>query len=424
MTQYVDIAIIGAGIAGLGASQAAQKADRQHMIFESRQAAGGLLDCFYVKNFRFDQAVHLSFAKEHEVRKIFDQTEYYTHPSESYNFDDGLWLKHPVQNNLYPLPPMLKTELVKSYFERGKLSNQNYDSWLRSQYGNLIAERYPLKYTKKYWDTDARELSTNWIGQRVRQSDPSELLYGAFTNDTPNTYYTSEMRYPKIGGFRAFLDPIVKEANILYNAKIASIDPHKKEVLVSSGETVAFNTLVSSIPLPEIVKLTKGVPEKVVEAAKSLAATSIDLISVGIKGQHINDLWFYIYDEDILASRAYSPSVKSPDNVPKGFSSLQFEVYSRGQTSKYTQEELITNTRYALEKMKICDVEDIEFIDHRRIKYGNVIFDNGMEYNRNIIHHYYEGLSIHNIGRFGEWDYLWSHQSFMSGLQVFENDSL
>ena len=424
MKKYVDIAIIGAGIAGLGASQAARKSNRQHRIFETRNAAGGLLDCFYVQNFRFDHAVHLSFAKENQVRKIFDQTEYYTHPSDSYNYDDGLWLKHPVQNNLYPLPPMLKTELINSYFERGKLSDENYDSWLRSQYGNLIAERYPLKYTRKYWDTDASDLSTNWIGQRVRRSDPVEVLFGAFTDDTPNTYYTSEMRYPKIGGFRAFLDPLVKEANISYNSKITNIDPEKKELVVSNKETIAYNMLVSSIPLPEIVKLTKSIPENVLTASRALAATSIDLLSVGIKGERVSDLWFYIYDEDILASRAYSPSVKSSDNVPEGYSSLQFEVYSRGQNSNYTKDELIKNTQYALQKMKICDIEDIIFIDHRRIKYGNVIFDKGMEEHRDIIHRYYRNLSICNIGRFGEWDYLWSHQSFMSGLGILGNDSL
>ena len=51
-------------------------------------------------------------------------------------------------------------------------------------------------------------------------------------------------------------------------------------------------------------------------------------ISVGLKTKNIPPyLWWYIYDEDILPARVYSPSLKSPDNVPEGCSSLQMEVY-------------------------------------------------------------------------------------------------
>ena len=45
-------------------------------------------------------------------------------------------------------------------------------------------------------------------------------------------------------------------------------------------------------------------------------------------------LWFYIYDEDILPARAYSSSLKSPNNVPFGKSSLQFETYISKQKPK------------------------------------------------------------------------------------------
>jgi len=55
------------------------------------------------------------------------------------------------------------------------------------------------------------------------------------------------------------------------------------------------------------------------------------------------------------------------------------------------------------------------FTDVRHLKYGNVVFFNGMEEKRDYIKDYYQKLNIHLIGRFGEWDYLWSNQSFMSG---------
>ena len=83
MTDKVDVMILGAGIAGLGAALKSQEQDRDAVIFEARGSAGGLLDNFEIQGFRFDNAVHLSFATEPEVRKIFDKTDYHTHPAEA-----------------------------------------------------------------------------------------------------------------------------------------------------------------------------------------------------------------------------------------------------------------------------------------------------------------------------------------------------
>ena len=80
--ETIDIVILGAGIAGLGAALRARELNRQAVVFEARDRAGGLLDNFTVDGFRFDHAVHLSFANEPEVRAIFDRTPYLTHPAD------------------------------------------------------------------------------------------------------------------------------------------------------------------------------------------------------------------------------------------------------------------------------------------------------------------------------------------------------
>lgn len=411
----VDTLILGAGIAGLGASLKARENNQEAVIFEARKSAGGLLDNFEIEGFLFDNAVHLSFANETEVRNIFDKTEYYTHPAESLNFESGLWLKHPVQNNLYPLPATEKVDLIKSFLKRPEFAEQDYESWLRHQYGNKISERYPLRYTQKYWATPASELSTTWIGNRMRRAELDEILLGAFTEETPNTYYTKEMRYPKKGGFRSFIQPLIDESIIEYNHEAKNLSLEKRVVTFTNGEKVKYNNLVSSLPLPVLVSINERVPNVIKQASESLVATSIDLISVAFNKPIIKDLWFYIYDEDILASRAYSPSVKSLDNVPDGCSSLQFEVYSHGTKSNYDEHELIDNVIYALKKMNIATEKDIVFTHHKHLKYGNVIFKIGMEQKRDMIREYYKDNGVKTIGRFGEWDYLWSNQSFLSG---------
>lgn len=414
--EQCEIAILGAGIAGLGAALSARELGRSAVIFETRDSAGGLLDNFEIDGFRFDRAVHLSFATEEKVRAIFDRTPYITHPADSYCFDQQYWLKHPVQNNLYPLPAAEKVTLIESFLQRSdELAGHDYESWLRHQYGDAIAERYPIRYTRKYWGTEAAQLSTSWIGNRMRRAELGEILFGAFTAETPNTYYTKEMRYPEKGGYKAFIQPLIDAAEIRLQHEATLIDIENKLIHFGNGHTVQYQQLVSTLPLPMIIQMIMNVPEEIVEAAQSLQATSVDLVSVGFKRKLVKDLWFYIYDEDILASRAYSPSVKSPDNAPAGCSSLQFEIYTRGAGARRDSETLLENTRHALQKMGIANQDDILFMDHRWLEYGNVIFDQGMEAKRNAVRDYLKMQGVASCGRFGEWDYLWSNQSLISG---------
>ena len=65
--------------------------------------------------------------------------------------------------------------------------------------------------------------------------------------------------------------------------------------------------------------------------------------------------------------------------------------------------------------MEIADEEDIIFMHHKHLPYGNVIFDLGLEEHRDKVREYFHQHAVSTIGRFGEWDYLWSNQSFLSG---------
>jgi protoporphyrinogen oxidase len=256
----------------------------------------------------------------------------------------------------------------------------------------------------------------------MRRAEFGEVLRGSMTPNTPNTYYTSEMRYPKIGGFKSFIKPLILASDVEFEKKVIKIDTNTHTVSFSDGSNVVYNQLISSMPMPELVKCIKDAPKEVKDAASSLYATSIDLISIGFNKDVIKDLWFYIYDEDIFASRAYSPSMKSQDNVPNGCSSLQFEIYSsRHTTERHTKQQLIDNSLYALEKLNIANKHDILFTHHKKIKYGNVVFDIGMEDRRSIIREFLDSVGVLSIGRFGEWDYLWSNQAMMSGKRAIEH---
>jgi protoporphyrinogen oxidase len=416
--EHVHNMVLGGGVAGLGAVHAARLAGTDATVFEARQRAGGLLDNFTIDGFRFDSAVHLSFATEAEVRDVFDRTPYLTHQPESLCVDAGHWLKHPVQTNMYPLPWEEKVELIAGLAESSDGEINNYEDWLVQQYGSPIAARWPLVYTEKYWTLPASALGTKWIGQRMRRADLREVLQGALTEDAPNRYYVKEMRYPEEGGYRAFIEPLITQADIRYARRATRIDLAARTVMFEGGEAVGFDRLVSTLPLPVLIDIIADVPSDIQEAASTLFATSVDLVSVGFNRARVSPaLWFYIYDRDIAAARAYSPDWKSPDNVPEGCSSLQFEIYSSVKAPQtMSPAELKANTVAALKKMGLADEGDIVVLDHRRLPYGNVVFDLGMEERRDRVLAWVRAQGIGSAGRFGEWDYLWSNQSMLSGM--------
>jgi protoporphyrinogen oxidase len=416
------VLIIGAGVAGLSAAWHARQRGHEVLVLEEKKRWGGLLDHFELNGFRFDNGVHFAFSSNEKFQALLDQTDYITHRPEPYNYENGRWLKHPVQNNLYPLPVEEKIEAIKGFIERpGQTeTHEHYRQWLDQQFGTVIAERFPARYTEKYWTVPATQLSTEWVGKRLYRPSLNEVLLGAMSENTPQTYYLKEMLYPSTGGFRSFLDPLTEDLVLRTGNKVVVVNPRRKFVELSDGTREYYDLLASSAPLPELVKMIDNLPDAVKDAADSLWATSIALVSLGFNQPQAGDhLWFYIYDQDILPSRVHAPYRKSADNAPPGKSSLQFEIYySRYKPLTFSPEELTEQVIAAAEKLKLASKETVVAVDYRLLPYAFVVFDRGMTGRRNFVLDQIRGLGIVPLGRFGLWDYLWSDQSFLSGSKI------
>ena len=131
------------------------------------------------------------------------------------------------------------------------------------QYGNEFAERFLIKYTKKYWGTEAKDLETKWIGNKMYRPTISKVLRGALTSKTPNTYYAKEMRYPEKGGFKSFIAGIVKNLDIRLNKKIIRIETDTKKIIFSDESQVRYDVLISSLPLPEMKNILVDLPQNI-----------------------------------------------------------------------------------------------------------------------------------------------------------------
>ena len=420
------IAVLGAGIAGISAGYHLGLKGIEHTVYEKNHTWGGLCDNFTLgDSFRFDHFIHLSFSSSDYVNQLFaDSTDFHRHEPKSTNYYKGLWLKHPVQNNLFPLSTKEKVMVIGDFIKRSANKDlKSYRDWLRSQFGEYFAHHFPEAYTQKYWTVAADELNLDWLGGRFSLPSFEIILKGAFEDQDENFYYAKEMRYPVGGGYKAFLGKMAESCNIQTSKEVIMIDLKQKRVEFSDNSQAHYEKLISSLPLPELVNLIKDVPSTILEASEKLLCTSGQLVSLGFNRSDIpKDIWFYIYDEDILPSRAYSPSIKSLDNVPDGKSSLQFETYySRKMPKKLSDGNLIEHVVQQGEKMSLFNKEDVEISDYREAKYANVVFDHNRKKNVEMIHIYLDKNDISYIGRFGEWDYLWSDQALLSGKYVAKN---
>ena len=415
--------ILGAGIAGISAAYHLKQKGENSVIYEKDNDWGGLCGFFEIDGFRFDRFVHFTFAKDEKIAELFAKSSpLYAHPPVSYNYWRGCWLKHPAQNNLAPLPIEEKVKIIDSFVNRPRkdvAEISDYAEWLRVQYGDYFAENFPFAYTRKYWGVEAKQLETKWVGNRLHVSPLPEVLRGAFAEQQENFYYTKFMNYPKKGGFRSIMNECRKSLDIRLNKKAVRIDTAAKQVEFADGTVENYDNLISSLPLPEIIKMISDVPENVQNAAKQLRWTCGYQVSLGFKRPDVAKyLWFYIYDEDVPPARVYSPNLKSPDNAPKGCSSLQAEVFFANDAKIADKDEVLRQTVSKLKE--ICQFNDSDVVvkDIRFEPYANIIFTPEIYESRKVVREWLQAQGIKTIGRFGEWDYLWSHQAFESGMKV------
>lgn len=421
----MNIAILGSGISGISCGYHLNKEGFNPIIFEKDSAWGGLCGNFKIDGFRFDRFVHFTFTKDEYVRKVFESSsEFYSHKPEASNYYNGSWLRHPAQNNLFPLPAEEKTKIIMSFIDNKNESNleiNTYEDWLKTQYGKYFSEKFPMKYTKKYWTVDAKQLETRWVGNRMHKPSIEEVLLGSMREHAKINYYTNEMRYPKIGGYKSVMSGMdVEKLNINLNKEIIEIDTDDKKLIFLNGSKYKYDKLISSIPITKMVHLIKDTPKEVKNAANKLLCTSGYIISLGFNKVDIpKKLWFYIYDEDILPSRVYSPSMKSSENAPSGCSSLQAEIYfSKEFEINMSEKELLNHVIEKLKKMNLFEDKDLIVKDIRKEEFANVVFTHDIYKNRKVVKDFLNSRGIELIGRFGEWDYLWSDQSFLSGKNI------
>ena len=161
------------------------------------------------------------------------------------------------------------------------------------------------------------------------------------------------------------------------------------------------------------------IPADVLEASQRLACTTVVLVNVGIDREDISASHLtYIYDEDICFTRLSYPHMLSATNVPPGAGSIQAELYFSEKYRPLTvsPDSLIEPVVRDLRRIGLIKNSDrVLFSQATMLRYANVIFDLDRAAALQTVHGYLDDLGIRYCGRYGDWGYMWTDESFKSG---------
>ena len=423
-----DIVILGSGMAGLGAAHRLRETGRAGVVYDKNAYPGGHTASHTSAGFTFDEGPHVSFTKIEKVRALFASAvggKYESINAYIDNYWRGHWVRHPVVTNMHGLPADIVVNTIRDYVDAKKIADPaiaNYEDWLVASYGRTYAETFPMQYTRKYHTTDARNLSTEWVGPRLYQATLDEVLTGALSPASPNIHYVQDYRYPTDGGFAAFLGDLTRQAQVQVNHETIGINLKARELSFANGVRRPYSKLISSIPLPDLIPMIAGVPKDVIEASQTLACTAVVLVNLGLNRPDVSRAsWTYYYDDEFPFSRVSYPRNYSPNVVPSGTSSIQAEVYfsKKYRPLQGSPDSCIEPTIEGLRRSGVIRPEDkIIYREARLIPYANIIFDLDRVAALRKVHGFLEDVGIAWCGRYGEWGYLWSDEAFVSGEEA------
>ena len=416
--------IVGGGLAGLSA---AYHSNGDYLVLERDERIGGLCRTNWYDGFGFDLSIHILFTKRPDLAELIcDELlggRYHDHTRSSWVYSHGVYTGYPFQASLYGLPVGVATDCLLGLVEaRHTVRTEepaNFGEWACATFGDGIAKHFFLPYNEKVWAIPPEKMDFRWIADRVPVPDLEEVIRGSLQAPTVRHGPNASFWYPKEGGIESLSKALyqrLEPGRVKTETEVSAIDPTLREVTTTAGETFGYENLITSLPLPTLVKLTKGTPPEVQRAADQLESNTVYTVLLGIGREHISDHhWVYTHEPDLVFHRISYPMNFSESLVPEGCSSVMAEI-SHSPHRDLTGRDLIAETIEGLQRMGVLRPDDdIRVAEIVEISPAYVIYTLDHEAAVATILEWMVDQGIHSVGRFGEWAYFNMDDAIASG---------
>lgn len=426
------VVVLGAGLAGLSAGYHAKRVGLDPLLFESAPVHGGLCRSYAVDGFTFDLSGHLLHLKDPSVGTLVRDLlgpNIREVERDAVISSHSAFVPYPFQANLHGLPEAVVRECVEAFEAVASSPRRNdpprsfpsFESWVLATLGEGIARHFMFPYNAKLWTVPPSDLSCDWLGDFVPLPTVDEVRAGAAGFGPKRFGYNATFLYPEAGGIGVLTDALARDAGeIRLDRRAVDVDPAHRTVSFDTGETEKYDRLVSTIPLPELIRIVRDAPAEVSAAASALRHASVTVVNLGIGGAaRTRHHWIYLPEERFQAYRVGVYSNIAPSMAPDGFHSFYVETAYRGASQGKTSEaaeESVANAIADLTKLGFIDgPADVVVSDVVDIPHAYVIHDAAWRKARTIVLGWLDSVGIRSIGRYGAWEYSSMEEALRQG---------
>ena len=429
------IVIVGAGLAGL--STAYHLSDIPYRLYEREQEVGGLCRSYHKDGFTFDYTGHLLHFRQPEIKALIEQLlagKLQRHTRRSFIFSHRIYTEYPFQVNTHGLPPEVVRECLIGFI--ATLTNRtatdacrerSFKQWIVENLGEGMAKHFMVPFNEKLWRVSLDELTSDWVSWLVPKPELKDVVNGALGIKDKAFGYNPSFLYPSAGGIKALPESFVPSVtHLVEGAELVEVQTKRRRALFRNRATGAtreepYESLVSTIPIPELIRQCTDVPTALKEAAEALRWVSVSNINLAVAREQVSDKhWVYFPEPEYPFYRAGFPMNFAPFLGRPGCSSIYVEMSHWPKETRST-EQLIKMARQGLERAGILEPDDeLVVADAKDLYYAYVLFDKHRQRAIPALLAELERRGIYSIGRYGRWEHTSMEDAIAQGKQLAE----
>ena len=309
----------------------------------------------------------------------------------------------------------------------GASKDRSFQQWILDNLGEGMAKHFMVPFNEKLWQVSLDELTSDWVPWLVPKREPKDLVNRALGIKDKAFGYNPSFQYPAAGGIRILPESFLSGIAAVQNGvELVEVDTKRRRVLFRSLQngvthTEHYESLVSTIPVPELLRRCVDMPAHLKEAAEGLRWVSVYNLNMGVAREQVSDKhWLYFPEPEYPFYRLGFPMNFSPALGRPGCSSMYVEMSHR-PTEHRSVEELIAQARSGMERAGILRPDDeIVVADVKDLRYAYVYFDRHRARAVPAILAELERRGIYSIGRYGAWEHTSMEDAIGQGKRLAE----
>lgn len=417
------VVVLGAGLAGLAA---ATKLKEAAQVFEQSDTVGGMARTFQSQDFRYDLGPHVLYFTDPRIKDWTEkvlQGKWNLQKRRARIAIDGEMVDYPVQEG-FLCSPRLKTKFLPGLLGAKGTRKEGFKETARNLYGEVLAEAFFIPYNTKLWQYPVDEMDPTWAA-RFMPSFPRHDLELVARGKTLPRGANAGFYYPT-RGIGLLADSIASgTGNVHLNNKVEKIHVQEKWAQTADGQRHTYRFLISSIPLPELVKMCVGLPPRAYDLALTLKCVGMVFIHLGFNRPSDDDShWIYYPDPGIVFHRLSIPGSYADSMVPKGKSSLVAEIAFPSDTQPDIPKLVEETKRDVIKAGAATGDEEIVTEKVHMLRHAYVFPTPESEVARKVLYDLLESRSIHLAGRYAIWEYDNMESALTQGFEAARKASV